>query len=131
MAKKQTSAPKKETNAPKNYRQHRFIIGCILVLIAVAILISFISYYVTGNYDQSQIGSIIDRTEKAENWLGKIGAYLADFFIYRGFGVASIIFVKSILMIGIYFILDISIFKLRKSLFWDFYLIITFRCYWL
>ncbi|WP_339834118.1 DNA translocase FtsK [uncultured Flavobacterium sp.] len=125
MAKKQTSTSKKETNAPKNYRQHKFIIGCILVLIAVAILISFISYYVTGNYDQSQIGSIIDRTEKAENWLGKIGAYLADFFIYRGFGVASIIFVKSILMIGIYFILDISIFKLRKSLFWDFYLIIT------
>jgi S-DNA-T family DNA segregation ATPase FtsK/SpoIIIE len=125
MAKKQTSTSKKETSAPKNYRQHRFIIGCILVLIAVAILISFLSYYVTGNYDQSQIGSIIDRTEKAENWLGKIGAYLADFFIYRGFGVASIIFVKSILMIGIYFILDISIFKLRKSLFWDFYLIIT------
>ncbi|MFT5753432.1 MAG: S-DNA-T family DNA segregation ATPase FtsK/SpoIIIE [Flavobacterium sp.] len=125
MAKKQTSTSKKETSAPKNYRQHRFVIGCILVLIAVALLISFFSYYITGNYDQSQIDSIIDRTEKAENWLGKIGAYLADFFIYRGFGVASIIFVKSILMIGIYFILDISVFKLRKSLFWDFYLIIT------
>ena len=34
---------------------------------------------------------LLDRTEKVENWLGKIGAYLADFFIYRGFGVASII----------------------------------------
>ncbi|WP_338375410.1 DNA translocase FtsK [uncultured Flavobacterium sp.] len=126
MAKKQTSAPKKEKNAPKNYRQHRFVLGCILVLTAIALLISFISHYVTGNYDQSQLGSIIDRTDKTQNWLGKFGAYLADFFIYRGFGIASIIFVKSILMIGIYFILDISIFKLRKSLFWDFYLIITF-----
>ena len=125
MAKKQTSAPKKET--PKNnLRQYKFIFGCILVLIAIALLISFISYYVTGNNDQSQLDSIIDRTENTENWLGKFGAYLADFFIYRGFGVASIIFVKSIIMIGIYFILDISIFKLRKSLFWDFYLIITF-----
>jgi len=126
MAKKQTSAPKKEKNAPKNYRQHRFVLGCLLVLIAIALLISFISYYVTGNYDQSQLSSITDRTDKTQNWLGKFGAYLADFFIYRGFGIASIVFVKSILMIGIYFILDISIFKLRKSLFWDFYLIITF-----
>jgi S-DNA-T family DNA segregation ATPase FtsK/SpoIIIE len=126
MAKKQTPKPKKEKSAPKNYRQHRFVIGCLLVLIAIALLISFVSYYVTGNYDQSQLGSLIDRTNKTQNWLGKFGAYLADFFIYRGFGVASIIFVKSILMIGIYFILDISIFKLRKSLFWDFYLIITF-----
>lgn len=125
MAKKQTPKPKKE--APKNnLRQYKFIFGCILVLIAIALLVSFISYYVTGNNDQSQLGSIIDRTENTENWLGKLGAYLADFFIYRGFGVASIIFVKSILMIGIYFILDISVFKLRKSLFWDFYLIITF-----
>ncbi|MFC4740431.1 DNA translocase FtsK 4TM domain-containing protein [Flavobacterium ponti] len=126
MAKKQTPKPKKEKSATKNYRQHRFVIGCLLVLIAIALLISFISYYVTGNHDQSQLGSLIDRTNKTQNWLGKFGAYLADFFIYRGFGVASIIFVKSILMIGIYFILDISIFKLRKSLFWDFYLIITF-----
>lgn len=125
MAKKQTSKPKKE--APKNnLRQYKFILGCVLVLIAIALLISFISYYVTGNSDQSQLGSIIDRTEHTENWLGKFGAYLADFFIYRGFGIASLIFIKSITMIGVYLILDISILKLRKSLFWDFFLIITF-----
>jgi S-DNA-T family DNA segregation ATPase FtsK/SpoIIIE len=126
MTKKQKTVPEIEKSAPKNYRQHRFVVGCLLVLIAVALLISFISYYVTGEYDQSQLNSILERNEKTENWLGKFGAYLADFFIYKGFGVASIIFVKSILMIGIYFILDISIFKLRKTLFWDFYLVITF-----
>lgn len=126
MTKKQKTVPKTEKSTPKNYRQHRFVLGCLLVLIAVALLISFISYYVTGEYDQSQIDSLLERNEKTQNWLGKVGAYLADFFIYKGFGVASIIFVKSILMIGIYFILDLSIFKLRKTLFWDFYLIITF-----
>ena len=89
-------------------------------------MISFISYFITGYHDQSQIESLINRTDKTENWLGKVGAYIADFFIYKGFGIASFIFVKSLLMIGIYFILDISIFKLRKSLFWDFYLIIIF-----
>lgn len=126
MTKKQKTVPKLEKSAPKNYRQHRFVVGCFLVLIAIALLVSFISYYVTGEYDQSQLNSILERNEKTQNWLGKLGAYLADFFIYKGFGVASVIFVKSILMIGIYFILDISIFKLRKTLFWDFYLIITF-----
>ena len=126
MTKKQKTVPKTPKSAPKNYRQHRFVLGCLLVLIAIALLISFISYYVTGEYDQSQIDSLLERNEKTQNWLGKVGAYLADFFIYKGFGVASIIFVKSILMIGIYFILDLSIFKLRKTLFWDFYLIITF-----
>lgn len=123
--KKQTSTSKKETTAPKNYRQQKFVLGCFLVLIAIALLVSFISYYITGDSDQSQLGSLLDRSEKTQNWLGKFGAYLADFFIYRGFGVASIIFVKSIVMIGIYFILDINILKLRKSLFWDFYLIIA------
>lgn len=126
MAKKQATTPKKDKNVPKNYRQHRFVIGCLLVLLAVALLISFISYYVTGEYDQSQLNSLVDRTDTTQNWLGKFGAHLADFFIYRGFGIASILFVKSILMIGIYFILDLSVFKLRKVLFWDFYLIITF-----
>ncbi len=126
MAKKQKTIPNTEKSAPKSYRQHRFVVGCLLVLIAIALLISFISYYVTGEYDQSQIDSLLDRNEKTQNWLGKLGAYMADFFIYKGFGIASIIFVKSLLMIGIYFILDLSIFKLRKTLFWDFYLIITF-----
>jgi DNA segregation ATPase FtsK/SpoIIIE, S-DNA-T family len=123
--KKQTSTSKKEITTPKNYRQQKFVLGCFLVLIAIALLVSFISYYITGDSDQSQLGSLLDRSEKTQNWLGKFGAYLADFFIYRGFGVASIIFVKSIVMIGIYFILDINILKLRKSLFWDFYLIIA------
>lgn len=123
--KKQTSTSQKEIKTPKNYRQHKFILGCFLVLIAVALLVSFVSYYITGANDQSQLGSFLDRTEKTQNWLGKFGAFAADFFIYRGFGIASVIFVKSIVMIGIYFILDINILKLRKSLFWDFYLIIS------
>ncbi|WP_338410056.1 DNA translocase FtsK [uncultured Flavobacterium sp.] len=126
MAKKQKNTPIKDPNVPNKYRQHRFVIGCLLVLIAIALMISFISYFITGYHDQSQIESLINRTDKTENWLGKVGAYIADFFIYKGFGIASFIFVKSLLMIGIYFILDISIFKLRKSLFWDFYLIIIF-----
>ena len=85
MTKKQKTVPKGPKSAPKNYRQHRFVLGCLLVLIAIALLISFISYYVTGEYDQSQIDSLLERNEKTQNWLGKVGAYLADFFIYKGF----------------------------------------------
>lgn len=123
--KKQNSKPNNETSTPKNYRQHKFVLGCFLVLIAIALLVAFVSYFITGNNDQSQLSTVLDRKVNTHNWLGNFGAYLADFFIYRGFGIASFIFLKSIVMIGIYFILDINVLKLRKSLFWDFYVIIT------
>ena len=105
-------------------RQQRFILGILLIFLAIALLLSFISYFITGNNDQSLINELTDRSAKAENWLGKFGAYLANFFLYQGFGVASFIFVRVLFLIGAYLVLDIALVKLKKSFFWDFYLII-------
>ena len=124
MAKKQDTT-KTEKKIPKNYRPHKFVLGCFLILIAIGLLVSFVSYFVTGNEDQSQLKSILDRSNETNNWFGKIGAHAAHFFIYDGFGVASFIFVKMLFYIGIYFILDISVLKLRKSFFWDLYALIV------
>ena len=44
MAKKQTSTSKKEKNGPKNYRQQRFIIGCILVLIVLKVFVNSMTF---------------------------------------------------------------------------------------
>lgn len=106
-------------------RQQKFAIGILLVLLAVALLLSFVSYFITGNYDQSQVHDVFDRETRVQNWLGKFGAYLADFFLYKGFGVASFIFVRILFLAGIYLVLDIALSKLKKSLFWDLYLIIV------
>ncbi|MFY8067946.1 MAG: DNA translocase FtsK [Flavobacterium sp.] len=105
-------------------RQQKFILGISLIFFSLALLLSFISYFITGNNDQDLVTQLINRDAKAENWLGKFGAYLADFFLYKGFGVASFIFVRILFLLGAYGVLDIPISKLNKSFFWDFYLII-------
>jgi S-DNA-T family DNA segregation ATPase FtsK/SpoIIIE len=70
------------------------MLGVILVLFSVALLVAFISYFMHGYEDQSTLTALTDRNEKAQNLLGKFGAVLSDFFISRGFGVASFLFVK-------------------------------------
>ncbi|MDP5098124.1 MAG: DNA translocase FtsK 4TM domain-containing protein, partial [Flavobacterium sp.] len=105
-------------------RQQKFILGILLIFISIALLLSFISYFITGNNDQNVVNELANRNAKADNWLGKFGAYLADFFLYKGFGVASFIFVRILFLIGAYLILNMALSKLKKSFFWDIYLII-------
>jgi S-DNA-T family DNA segregation ATPase FtsK/SpoIIIE len=105
-------------------RQQKFIFGILLIFFSIALLLSFISYFITGNNDQNIVAELANRSAKAENWLGKFGAYLADFFFYKGFGVASFIFVRILFLIGTYLVLDMALSKLKRNFFWDFYLII-------
>lgn len=105
-------------------RQQKFIFGILLIFFSIALLLSFISYFVTGNNDQNIVSELANRSAKAENWLGKFGAYLADIFLYKGFGVASFIFVRILFLLGAYLVLDMALSKLKRSFFWDFYLII-------
>ena len=51
---------------------------------------------------------LVNRTVKTENWLGKIGAFLADFFLNKGFGITSFIFIRIVFLIGAYLILDMA-----------------------
>ena len=131
MAKKNTKeSQNKETSSKENKpsrkltRQQKFTFGVLLALLAIALLLSFVSYFLTGNNDQSQVLEVFDRKRETENWLGKIGAFLADFFIVKGFGVASFFFVRVLFLAGAYLVLDISLGKLKRTLFWDLYLII-------
>ena len=86
---------------------------------------SFISFFVSGQADQSAVDSLSDRSELVENWLGKFGAYVADLFVYRGFGVASFLFVKLCFLSGAFLLLDLPIRKLKNTWFWDLFAIIV------
>ena len=128
MAKKEvsnTTENKLSNSIFKTSRGQKFIVGVLFVIIAVILLLSFISYYISGNNDQSQITELSNRDVVVENWLGKIGAWLSDIFLHQGFGVASLLFVKIFFLIGAYLIVDLPLKKLRKSTFWDLYLIVT------
>ena len=108
-------------------KQQKFVLGCLLVLFSIALLVAFISFYVNGQWqnDQSVVDQLGDRTEVAENWLGKFGAYLADLIIYRGFGLASFIFVRLFFLTGMFLALELSTQKLKNTWFWDIFAIIV------
>ncbi|WP_396150875.1 DNA translocase FtsK [Flavobacterium sp.] len=127
MAKKETSNAsdkKLRTSLFKTTRGQKFVVGVLFIIIAVFLLLSFISYYVSGNADQSQISELANRNVVVENWLGKIGAWLAELFLYDGFGIASFLFVKIFFLIGSYLLVDLPISKINKVAFWDLYAIV-------
>jgi S-DNA-T family DNA segregation ATPase FtsK/SpoIIIE len=127
MAKKvasNASEKKLRTSLFKTSRGQKFVLGVLFVFIALFLLLSFISYYISGSADQSQISELANRNVLVDNWLGKIGAWLAELFLYDGFGVASFLFVKIFFLIGAYLLVDLPISKITKVAFWDIYAII-------
>ncbi|RZJ31493.1 MAG: DNA translocase FtsK [Flavobacterium sp.] len=105
-------------------RQHKMVIGVMLVLFSIAMLLSFISFFIYGQDDQSAVDAITDRSLVTENWLGKFGAWIANIFIYRGFGAASFLFVKLFFLTGAFLVLDIQLKKLKNIWFWDLFAIV-------
>ena len=126
--KKESAAKTDANDLPKRSwkisRQQKMLFGSLLVLFAIALLVAFISYFMYGTQDQSAVSALTDRNEKAGNWLGKFGALLADFFIHRGFGAASFLFVKLFFLTGSFLVLDISLKKLKNIWFWDLFAIV-------
>ncbi|CAM3291518.1 FtsK domain-containing protein [Flavobacterium longum] len=113
-----------EKKSWKFTRQHKMLLGALLVLVSVAMLLSFISFFIYGQDDQSAVDALADRSEHTRNWLGKFGAALADFFIYRGFGAASFLFVKLFFLTGAFMVLDVPLRKLRNIWFWDLFAVV-------
>ncbi|MBX9807021.1 MAG: DNA translocase FtsK 4TM domain-containing protein, partial [Flavobacteriaceae bacterium] len=105
-------------------KQHKIVLGALLVLFSIALLLAFISFYIYGQADQSAVNQLGDRNETIQNWLGKFGAFLADLIVYKGFGLASFLFVKLFFLSGMFLILDISLRKLKNIWFWDLFVII-------
>ena len=105
-------------------RQHKLLLGSMFVLFSIALFVAFVSFFVYGHEDQSTIHLLAERGEKSKNWLGKFGAILSDFFIYKGFGAASFLFVKLFFLTGSFLALDISLRKLKSIWFWDLFAIV-------
>ena len=122
--------PQSDIKILKTKKQYRMLFGFLLILLSIAFLVSFISFFVSdkgvgyGQADQSAVESFTDRSQHVENWFGKLGAFIADLFIYQGFGIASFLFVKVFFLTGIYLLLDLPIKKLKNTWFWDLFAII-------
>lgn len=104
----------------KDERSHK-IAGVLLILIALFLFIAFSSYLFTWNEDQSVVsrGAGIffhDDAPVAQNVLGTAGAYFADLFFRRGFGIASYLFCLFLFVIGINLIAPKKVFSVWRNL---------------
>lgn len=97
-------------------RQHKIVLGSLLMLFAVALFIAFISFFFTWEVDQSELGELT-RASETQNWMQKFGANISYFFIYKGFGIASLIFASLLFLSGLTLFLS-SERKLFNNWFW-------------
>ena len=82
-----------------------FVLGCILVCVAIYLILAFISYFSTGAADQSLIedprdGEVLNAHHEFSNTCGSIGSYASWFFIKRCFGLPAFLIPVFILLLG-------------------------------
>jgi DNA segregation ATPase FtsK/SpoIIIE, S-DNA-T family len=104
----------------KDERTHK-IIGSILLLFAVLFFVAFTSYLFTWQDDQDKVflhgyKLLWGSEAKIANLLGTFGAYLAHFFIYKGFGIAAYLLCTSFFVVGINLFFKKKLFALAKNI---------------
>ncbi len=118
IKKKTKTKPKLKSPNFKLSSQQKLIFGSLLIIIGVLLFISFLSFFFTGKIDQSTLSQFPSRDVETKNWVNILGAWLSDFFITRGFGVASFIFSGLIFLSGVYVTLNLKKAKLTKHWIW-------------
>ena len=91
----------------RTYTKHERVVfstGILLILISVYILVSLISFFVTGGADQSEIatntGIATGVSNNISNWGGMFGARLSNLLINRWMGIASFLICPFLAMCG-------------------------------
>ncbi|MDB4171227.1 DNA translocase FtsK [Polaribacter sp.] len=99
-------------------RQSQTIIAAFLVLFACFLAIAFVSFFFNWQEDQSTLTQLTNKKVLSKNLLGKIGANLSHFFIYKGFGIGAFIFAFQLGITGLYLIFQKKIGKIILSWNW-------------
>lgn len=85
------------------------IIGVFLILVAIYLILAFISFFSTGAADQSMIDTlkedeILNENHEFLNSCGSLGAYASWYFIKRCFGLPAFLIPFLMIMLGIHLI---------------------------
>ena len=95
------------------------IVGFIFLFFSFFLLISFISYFFTWENDQSEIKkglSLFDNNSNIHNLLGVLGAFISHFFIYKGFGIASLLICTFFFVVGTNLLFRRKVWSVWKNL---------------
>ena len=110
-------AKKKKEKTPKTFSEAigahyiindktGFVLGIVLLCLALYVSVAFISYFPTGEADQSLVtalrpGEIENSTKVFQNSCGSVGALLSYFLIARCFGIPAFIIPLYIILCGV------------------------------
>lgn len=106
MSKKKLKSSKKKRTNPLSDPRLPKICGIICLFLSFYILIAFISYLFTWKADQDKVlmyswGIIFEGSLSVTNWLGRLGAFISNTFMYWGFGVSSFLFIPLLWKMGL------------------------------
>jgi DNA segregation ATPase FtsK/SpoIIIE, S-DNA-T family len=106
----------------KDERTHK-VLGVICLLLSLYCFLAFTSYLFTWQDDQDKVfrysASLLfmdSDTVKVENMLGRLGAFTAHWFFYKGFGIASYLFCYLFFLLGINFIVGRRVFRVWRNI---------------
>lgn len=91
MEKDTKKKPLKSAEQSKTLSKPRIFFGILFLAFAVVAALSFGSYLMNWKADQSQAGTMLDKTIKSSNIFGKIGDWLGNIFIFESIGIAAFI----------------------------------------
>lgn len=110
-------------------RLHK-IVGLFFLLFGVYLFLALFSFLITWEADQSLVLNLgwdmflQTDPDAAENWLGKIGAWVGYTFAYKGFGIASMLFSLCATAIGIKLLTQTEPIPVGKTIRYSFFGII-------
>lgn len=107
-------------------KQTQILLGLFIMLFAIFLLGSFISYLFNWQDDHSQLQEFTNKNVAVQNLLGKIGASISQYLIYDGFGIASLYIPFLVFFSGLRILWKKSVTKNRKSWGWGILGIIWF-----
>lgn len=101
-SRKKDKAEKKKVYSVFKDERVRFVAGLIITGFAVYLFFAFTAYLFWWKADQSFAAPVISGAEEqVKNWSGKSGAWFADIFINKGFGLAAFFIPVIVAAIGL------------------------------
>lgn len=96
------------------------ITGAVFLLIAIFLFIAFTSYLFTWKQDfgiaSQGMSGLFGNDEPVANVLGRFGAIVSHFFIYKAFGIASYLFCTFFFVVGVNLLLRRKVFSIWRNL---------------
>ncbi len=100
MNKNTQNKPTESPDKGKFLSKPRVFFGLTFILFSVVLNFSFVSYLMNWKADQSQAGTMLDKSIKSSNLFGKLGDWLGNIFIFESIGVASFIIAFLFMVFG-------------------------------